>query len=236
MSSATAQRRRYWYNNPIVTLLRPPLIFLTWGGRYKRRSGHAYPKGVPAFLFYTYPQHIGTVAKFGQVPGVGANCIRPIRRPPWGRMIARPGTCGANAILRRSKPHVGGLSVGVRRLKPRVGGLSVGVRRSKPHVGGLSVGVQRSKPRVGGLSVGVRRLEPRVGGLSVGVRRLKPHVGGISVDVQGSKTPRPDPYGDAPASFLFERQVRLEACTVGVGELLQQRQLAPTADGAVLAA
>ena len=52
----------------------------------------------------------------------------------------------------------------------------------------------------------------------------------------GSKTPRPDPYGDAPASFLFERQVGLEACTVGVGELLQQRQLAPTADGAVLAA
>ena len=52
----------------------------------------------------------------------------------------------------------------------------------------------------------------------------------------GSKTPRPDLYGDAPASFLFERQVRLEACTVGVGELLQQRQLAPTADGAVLAA
>ena len=41
---------------------------------------------------------MGTVAKFGQVPGVGANGIRPIRRPSWGRMIARPGTCGANAI------------------------------------------------------------------------------------------------------------------------------------------
>ena len=130
----------------------------------------------------------------------------------------------------------GGWSVPLRRLKPHVGGLSVGVRRSKPHVGGLSVGVRRLKPRVGGLSVGVRRLKPHVVGLSVGVRRSKPHVGGISVDAQGCKTPRPDPYGDAPASFLFERQVRLEACTVGVGELLQQRQLAPTADGAVLAA
>ena len=52
----------------------------------------------------------------------------------------------------------------------------------------------------------------------------------------GEVNPEPDPYGDAPASFLFERQVGLEACTVGVGELLQQRQLAPTADGAVLAA
>ena len=28
----------------------------------------------------------------------GEPCIRPIRRPSWGRMIARPGTCGANAI------------------------------------------------------------------------------------------------------------------------------------------
>ncbi len=136
----------------------------------------------------------------------------------------------------RLRKRMGGWSVPLRRSKPRVGGLSVGVRRSKPRVGGLSVGVQRLKPRVVGLSVGVRRSKPRVGGLSVGVRRLEPRVGGISVDVQGSKTPRPDPYGDAPASFLFERQVRLEACTVGVGELLQQRQLAPTADGAVLAA
>ena len=41
---------------------------------------------------------MGTVAKFGQVPGVGANGIRPIRQPSWGRMIARPGTWGANAI------------------------------------------------------------------------------------------------------------------------------------------
>ena len=41
---------------------------------------------------------MGTVAKFGQVSGAGANGIRPIRRPPWGRMIAWPGTCGANAI------------------------------------------------------------------------------------------------------------------------------------------
>ena len=155
--------------------------------------------------------------------------------PKLGRFRLRKRMGGWSVLLRRSKPHVGGLSVGVRRSEPRVGGLSVGVRRSKPHVGGLSVGVRRLKPRVGGLSVGVRRLKPRVGGLSVGVRRLKPHVGGISVDVQGSKTPRPDPYGDAPASFLFERQVGLEACTVGLGELLQQRQLAPTADGAVLA-
>ena len=158
----------------------------------------------------------------------------------WGGWSAplrrsKPRVGGLSVGVRRSKPHVGGLSVGVRRSKPRVVGLSVGVRRSKPRVGGLSVGVQRLKPRVVGLSVGVQRLKPRVVGLSVGVRRSKPRVGRLSVDVQGSKTPRPDPYGDAPASFLFERQVRLEACTVGVGELLQQRQLAPTADGAVLA-
>ena len=41
---------------------------------------------------------MGTAAKFGQVPGVGANCIRPIRRPPWDLMIARPGIWEANAI------------------------------------------------------------------------------------------------------------------------------------------
>ena len=126
-----------------------------------------------------------------------------------------------NRVLHQKKTF-GSPKLGRFRLRKRMGGWSVLLRRSKPHVGGLSVGVRRSKPHVGGLSVGVRRLKPRVGG--------------ISVDVQGSKTPRPDPYGDAPASFLFERQVRLEARTVGVGELLQQRQLAPTADGAVLAA
>ena len=40
------------------------------------------------------PNTWGTVAKFGQVPGVGANGIRPIRRPSWGRMIAWPGIWG----------------------------------------------------------------------------------------------------------------------------------------------
>ena len=74
---------------------------------------------------------MGTVAKFGQVPGVGANGIRPIRRPSWGRMIARPGTCGANAI----RPHTDAKKRSGFYTKNRLGARNLGQFRLRKRMG-----------------------------------------------------------------------------------------------------